>query len=242
MTDLVGDARWLSPKPQEALRMRAVAALRAGRERHEVAELLGVTVESVDSWWAAWQVGGREALVSRARGRRVGEHQLLDPDCRQCVRQALIDHHSEGLGLGGQLWTCPIVCDLIALLYRVRLTERGVGKYLKRWGLSFQRPDKRAIEQDPQAVRAWREETWPTIRAKAQEEGVEALFADQTGVRSDQVSGRTWAPRGETPAMRRTGNASRSTRCRRSVREAGCGSRSTGDRSRPRCSATSSTA
>ncbi|MEV8097688.1 transposase [Kitasatospora sp. NPDC085879] len=32
------------------------------------------------------------------------------------------------------------------------------------------------------------------------------LFADQTGVRSDQVSGRTWAPRGETPTVRRTGN------------------------------------
>ncbi|MFF0390493.1 helix-turn-helix domain-containing protein [Kitasatospora sp. NPDC004615] len=47
--------------------MRAVAALRAGRDRREVAELLGVTVESVDSWWAAWQAGGREALVFRIR-------------------------------------------------------------------------------------------------------------------------------------------------------------------------------
>ncbi|MEV0410092.1 winged helix-turn-helix domain-containing protein [Streptomyces sp. NPDC050448] len=28
-----------------------------------------------------------------------------------------------------------------------------MGKYLRRWGLSFQRPDKRAVEQDPGAVR-----------------------------------------------------------------------------------------
>ncbi|WP_407697890.1 IS630 family transposase [Streptomyces kaniharaensis] len=202
----MGDARRLSPKAQEALRMRAVAALRAGRGRNEVAELLGVTVESVTDWWAAWQAGGRDALVSRTRGRRSGEHQVLDPDQQQCVRQALIDHRPEDLGLGGQLWTRAIVGDLIALLYRVRLTEQGVGKYLKRWGLSFQRPDKRAIEQDVEAVRTWREETWPAIRAKAQEEGAEVLFADQTGVRSDQVSGRTWAPRGETPTVRRTGN------------------------------------
>ncbi|MEV7217977.1 transposase [Kitasatospora cineracea] len=81
-----------------------------------------------------------------------------------------------------------------------------MGKYLKRWGLSFQRPDKHALEQDPEAVRARYEERRPTIRAKAQKEGAEALFADQTGVRSDQVSGRTWAPRGQTPTMRRTGN------------------------------------
>ncbi|WP_444968342.1 helix-turn-helix domain-containing protein [Streptomyces somaliensis] len=38
-------------------------------------------------------------------------------------------------------------------LYRVRFTGPGVGKYLKRWGLTFQRPDKRAVEQDPEAVR-----------------------------------------------------------------------------------------
>ncbi|WP_399099758.1 winged helix-turn-helix domain-containing protein [Streptomyces sp. 11x1] len=31
--------------------------------------------------------------------------------------------------------------DLIAKLYRVRLTDQGMGKYLRRWGLSFQRPD-----------------------------------------------------------------------------------------------------
>jgi hypothetical protein len=43
------------------------------------------------------------------------------------------------LGLAGQLWTRAGVGDLIAKLYRVRLTEQGVGKYLRRWVLSFQR-------------------------------------------------------------------------------------------------------
>ncbi|MGY3785360.1 IS630 family transposase [Streptomyces antibioticus] len=65
------------------------------------------------------------------------------------------------MGLSGQLWTRRLIGDLIAKLYRVRLTEPGVGKYLKRWGLSFQRPDKRAVEQDPEAVRRWHAETWP---------------------------------------------------------------------------------
>ncbi|WP_443078462.1 helix-turn-helix domain-containing protein [Streptomyces sp. NBC_01723] len=46
----------------------------------------------------------------------------------------------------------------------MRFTEPGVGKYLKRWGLTFQRPDKRAVEQDPEAVRVWHDEAWPAIR------------------------------------------------------------------------------
>ncbi|MGA5418277.1 IS630 family transposase [Streptomyces pseudogriseolus] len=81
-----------------------------------------------------------------------------------------------------------------------------MGTYLRRWGLSFQRPDKRAVERDPEAVRVWQEETWPAIRAKAKAEGGEVLFADQVGIRSDQVTGRTWGAKGCTSIVRRSGN------------------------------------
>lgn len=62
------------------------------------------------------------------------------------------------------------------------------------------------MEQDAEAVRVWREETWPAIHAKAKAEGPEVLFADQVGIRSDQVTGRTWGAKGCTPVVRRTGN------------------------------------
>ncbi|MFJ8051405.1 IS630 family transposase [Streptomyces luteogriseus] len=205
MSEVVGDARQLSPSAQEALRLRAVAALVAGRTREDVAAVFQVSLKAVDNWWAKWLAGGREALVAQPRGRRVGEHQVLDAVEQQAVRQAVLDHRPCDLGLAGQLWTCAGVGDLIANLYRVRLTEQG-GKYLRRWGLSFQRPDKRAVEQSPEAVRVWREETWPAIRAKAKAEGGEVLFADQVGIRSDQVTGRTWGAKGCTPIVRRSGN------------------------------------
>lgn len=80
-----------------------------------------------------------------------------------------------------------------------------VGKYLRRWGLPFQRPDKRAIEQAPEAV-CWHEETWPAIRAKARKDGGEVLFADHVGIRVGQVTGRTWDQKGKTPVVRRSGN------------------------------------
>ncbi|WTT48770.1 IS630 family transposase [Streptomyces zaomyceticus] len=72
--------------------------------------------------------------------------------------------------------------------------------------MTFQRPDKRTVEQDPEAVRVWCEETWPAIRARAKAEGAEVLFGDQVGIRSDQVTGRTWGEQGQTPVVRRTGN------------------------------------
>ncbi|MGW6392836.1 helix-turn-helix domain-containing protein [Streptomyces sp. NPDC055103] len=89
------------------------------------------------------------------------------------------------------MWTREQTGVLIFKLYRVRFTEPEVGKYLRRWGLTFQRPDKRAVEQDPESVRLWHGKTWPAIRAEVKAENAEGLFGDRVGVRSDQVTGRT---------------------------------------------------
>lgn len=122
------------------------------------------------------------------------------------MRQAALDHIPSDLGLSGRLWTRGQIGRLIFKLHGVRFTEPGVGKYLRRWGLTFQRPDERAVEQDPEAVCVWREETWPATRARAKAENAEVLFGDQVGIRSDQVTGRTWGAKGSIPIVRRTGN------------------------------------
>ncbi|MEU8585381.1 helix-turn-helix domain-containing protein [Streptomyces abikoensis] len=95
-----------------------------------------------------------------------------------------------------QLWTRHLVGELIAKLYRVRLAAPEMGKYLKRWGLSFQRPGKRAVEQDPESDRRWHQETWPKIRVKARKDGGEILVAGQLGIRRS----RPWA--GPSPCCR----------------------------------------
>ncbi|MEW1701013.1 transposase, partial [Streptomyces sp. NPDC091278] len=46
----------------------------------------------------------------------------------------------------------------------------------------------------------------PSIRAKAKADNAEVLFGDQVGIRSDQVTGRTWGAKGATPVVRRTGS------------------------------------
>lgn len=52
----------------------------------------------------------------------------------------------------------------------------------------------------------WVEDTCPALRERARSEGAVVLFGDQVGVRSDQLSGRTWGRKGQTPVLARTGN------------------------------------
>ncbi|WSA82114.1 hypothetical protein OG930_03015 [Streptomyces sp. NBC_01799] len=50
--------------------------------------------------------------------------------------------------------------------------------------MTFQRPDKRAVEQAPEAVRVRHEEIRPTIRSRAKAENGEVRFCDQVGIHS----------------------------------------------------------
>ncbi|MFE5940871.1 hypothetical protein ACFQ69_36755 [Streptomyces sp. NPDC056470] len=45
----------------------------------------------MDNWWARWRASGRDALLSRPRGRRVGEHRVLSEAKQAPVRQAVLE-------------------------------------------------------------------------------------------------------------------------------------------------------
>mgnify|MGYP001620035705 FL=1 len=66
-----------------------------------------------------------------------------------------------------------------------------VGRYLQHWGLTPQKPLRRAYEQNPEAVQRWLEEEYPAIRARAKREGAQILWGDEMGLRSDHQAGRS---------------------------------------------------
>ncbi len=98
-----------------------------------------------------------------------------------------------------------MVRELIAKQFRVRLSHSSVCRLLGQMGLSAQRPLWRAYQQDPEAVRRWKEEEYPKLRRRARRRGAQIMFADEAGVRSDFHSGTTWGRRGRTPIVSSTG-------------------------------------
>jgi hypothetical protein len=55
------------------------------------------------------------------------------------------------------------------------------------------------------AVGRWLAEEFPAMRARAKREGGVVLWLDEMGVGSDASAGRSWAPIGQTPVVKRTG-------------------------------------
>ena len=90
---------------------------------------------------------------------------------------------------------------LIQERFGIGMQDRLVGKYLKRWGFTPQRPIKRALEQDPQKVGEWLKSTYPELLTRARAEGGTILWGDETAVKEDANWLRGFAPRGKTPVL-----------------------------------------
>ena len=55
----------------------------------------------------------------------------------------------------------------------------------------------------------WVNQQYPKIAARAKQEGAEIQWGDESGLRSDDVRGRGYAPKGQTPVLRANANRAR---------------------------------
>ena len=94
---------------------------------------------------------------------------------------------------------------MIESRFEIHLSVWTVGRYLKIWGFTPQRPIRKAFEQNPEAVRQWLQEEYPNIHQQAKEEKATIFWGDETGLRSDHAVGRTYGIKGQTPVIPITG-------------------------------------
>lgn len=193
------DTRSLSDDVREALRLRAVAAREAGYATDTVAAILGVRPESVSRWYAAFRRGGLDALPGDRTGRPTGSGRLLSPQQEGRLEALIVTTSPDDYGIASGLWTRQAVRQLVQKEYGLRLPIRTVGEYLRRWGLTPQRPARHASRQDPEEVRRWLEEEYPALVARAKAEGAEIHWGDETGVRPEAARQRGYAPPNEPP-------------------------------------------
>lgn len=146
-------------------RLRAGRMLQAGKDCARVALAVGVARQTVYTWKRLFDEGGIDALRAvpeRGRPAQLDEQQLA------AVRAAILRSPTE-YGFGTELWTLKRVGAVIERMHGVRFGQTQVWRILGSLGFSPQKPDKRAIERDEDAVRAWKRHTWPTLKKKPSE-------------------------------------------------------------------------
>jgi transposase len=169
----------------------------------EAARVFGVSRQSIHSWLRRFGERGERGLASGRRGRprqaRLAAHQAAT------TVRVISDRCPDQLKLPFALWTREAVRDVLRRRFGIAVSVWTVGRYLRRWGFTPQKPVRRAFEQDPAAVRRWLQEEYPRIRGEARRERAEIHWGDEMGLRSDHQAGRAWGRRGHTPVVPGTG-------------------------------------
>ena len=125
-----------------------------GMSVKELAKVSGAHQTTIKGWLARARTEGEKGLEEKRRGRPVGACRKLTLAAEAWIRDQIIQGNPQQIKLPFALWTRPAIRALIRDRFGVDLQERLVGKYLKRWGFTPQRPVKRALEQDYPRLRA----------------------------------------------------------------------------------------
>src|ERR1041385_1774633 len=160
------DFRKLSLATQAELRRIALAMVKAGKTRVEAAGPVGRNRRFVGHWVKAAARWGEAALAGRRRARRPGEQHALSAVQQEGLRYLIARGCPDRYGLSFALWTRQAVRALIARETGVWLSLSVVGRYLRGWGFTAQRPVRRATERQDEAVRAWLGDTYPATRSE----------------------------------------------------------------------------
>ena len=194
------DGRKLDHKTLQEIRRMAVERVWEGEDPSEVIASYGFCRTTIYKWLRAVKGKGRGLDALRSRKGTGRPPKLTKSQQRQVFRWINgKDPRQYGFDFG--LWTRRVVSGLVADRFGIELSLASVGKVLASVGLTPQKPLTRAYERDPEAIEAWKRETYPSIAAAAKRSGAEIYFWDESGFRADAVQGTTWGVKGETPVV-----------------------------------------
>ena len=209
--ELKFDAMKLSSEEQETLRKRIIRELlKRGFEVEQkrapigvyalVAENCECSYSHVKETWRKYRDGGVSAIKSVKMGRPMNSGELSEEQQKK-IRDLIIDKNPDQLKLPGFLWDRENVLALMKRLFNVTIALQNVSVYLKKWGMTPQRPIKRSYKQNPEEVQKWLEEEYPKIKQRAKEENAEIHWGDETGCQNETNYVKGYALKGKTPSM-----------------------------------------
>ena len=177
--------------------MKAANMFEAGQGRAAAARLCGVSWRAAHEWHRAWSENGASALKATNKpgpAPKFGEAEVAL--LAEQLRRGPLAH-----GYDNDLWTLPRVGRLITESFGKKVSPSEVWRLLRRMRWSPQKPKRKARERLEEKISEWKDQKWPQLKAKAQEEKRTIVFVDESGLTQKPAAKRTWAPRGETPVL-----------------------------------------
>lgn len=117
-----------------------------------------MTKGAVSQWLSRTRAQGPQALRHcKPPGR---QPKLVHQQGLQLLE--LLAQGPPAFGFRGDVWTQPRVAEVIRRHFGVKYHPSQVGRILKQYGWSRQKPSRRAQQRDEEAIRCWKLVSYPT--------------------------------------------------------------------------------
>jgi transposase len=187
---------------QQWSRIQGVKMIRSGYCVSDVADFFKVSTRSVFKWLAAFADAGQNGLLAKEGA---GRPPKVSADQMRWIAWIVRDNTPNQLRFEFGLWTLRLIGEIIKRELGLSLSKPTLSKIMAQLGFTAQRPLYRAYKQDAVLVQRWVDSDLPALRERAKAKGARILFADEASMRMDYHAGTTWAPRGQTPIVKASG-------------------------------------
>lgn len=196
------DGRSIPDDTLEVIRFRTIDAYKTGNSIKDISQIFGLHRGSISRWITKWKREGKKALK-----RKTATGRPTTINCKVYGKSIIkiVRRGASYYGYENDLWTCKRIKMAISKVLDIEVSIPTIWRNLKTLNLSCQKPERRALEQNPKEAKKWLNKNWPKIKKKALEEKALIFFEDESTIRLTPTVGRTWATVGKTPTIRVTG-------------------------------------
>lgn len=201
------DFRQLGKEAQAEVRRRAVYDyLSMGRKnKSELIKRYQVTYNTLTKWITNYEASGKRSFTADGRGARAFQNSSLTRQQQNWLKKQLINKTPEQLNFPFSLWTRALVAEIIFRKYGIKVDVSTAGEYLKRFGMTSQKPILKSYRQQPERIQAWLDKEYPAVAARAKAQNSLIFWGDETAVRSRDQVGKGYSLRGIKPVQTQGG-------------------------------------
>ena len=167
-----------------------------------VAQAYGTDRSTIHRWLSRHELNGESGLIRKPVS---GRPRKLDEVDQNTLKTIVLAPASD-YGYETDFWTTRRLIQVFQSEFQVVVSKQTVIRRLHEAGLTYQKPEREYFELSEKDRQKWVRTKLPKIRAAARKHSAILYFQDEANISLTALLGKTWAPRGQTPKQRVTGN------------------------------------
>ena len=191
--------------PSFDTRVRAVNAILKGQRKVDVAMAYQIDYSTLHRWCERHRSADRKDFSVLKRRTGSGRPNLLNEDHREELN-AFVLKPASFFGYETDFWTCRRLIQVVKQNLDIAISQPTMWRMLRDMGLTYQKPERRYFEANDVERKKWLRYQVPRIKATVAKHRAILYFQDESHISLTAILARTWAPMGNTPIQRVTGN------------------------------------